>query len=82
MNFRRKGEKGAYAFLDSKCIGAVCWAPGEHQTRGATPSGSRATGEATKCCMRRAYHGCPDAAERLHTIERKKERQSEGWKAA
>lgn len=80
--FRRTGERGSYAFLDNRCIEAACWAPGTYATRGATPSGSRSTGESQKCCVRRAYHGCPDEAERLYNIDVARSRKDEGWKRA
>lgn len=60
MQYRMKGSKGTYSFVDARCIGRECWQPGTFQSRGATLSGSRNTGEETLCCMRRAYHGCPD----------------------
>jgi hypothetical protein len=60
VKLRKKGDKTAYEFVDLGCIGRECFAPGLFQHRGATLSGSRNTGEHTACCMRRAYHGCPD----------------------
>lgn len=60
VTFKLKGQKGDYSFLDKKCIGRDCWSPGNFQSRGATLSGSRNTGNVHLCCMRRAYHGCPD----------------------
>lgn len=48
-----------YDALDRQCPKRPCWSPGKYQHRGATQSGSRNTGHDTKCCLRRAYHGCP-----------------------
>jgi len=79
-SFRRPGDRGSYAFLNKRCIEATCWAPGEYETRGATPSGSRSTGETQKCCVRRAYHGCPDEPDRLYSIDVARSRKAEGWK--
>jgi hypothetical protein len=74
---RQKGEKGRYDVLHSKCLGCKCFNPGGYQVRGATLAGSRNTGKVDLCCMRRAYHGCPDEAEREFTEERLKERKKE-----
>ena len=49
-----------YNVLDDKCIGCTCLQLGQYQSRGATMSGSRNTGNYENCCMHRAYHGCPD----------------------
>lgn len=76
--FRKTGERGRFDFLDAKCIEAECFAPGEYQTRGATSSGSRATGTSRPCCLRRAYHGCPTPI--VHLVELGKARKAEGWK--
>lgn len=46
--------------LDKHCPHRPCWQPGEYQHRGASMSGSRNTGAVTRCCLRRAYRGCPD----------------------
>lgn len=79
MKFRKKGEVGRYDFLNAACIEAECWTPGEYQSRGATgPGGSRNTGHSTKCCARRAYHGCPDVITYLPELAKK--RKEEGWK--
>ena len=48
-----------YAALDAQCPKRWCWQPGDYQHRGASVSGSRNTGAVTRCCLRRAYHGCP-----------------------
>jgi hypothetical protein len=49
-----------FSCLDKKCDKRWCWVPGNFQHRGATcGGGSRNTGDHTKCCMHRAYHGCP-----------------------
>jgi hypothetical protein len=65
MNYRRKGDKQSYAFVDIHCIGRECWAPGLYQHRGASGMGmgSHATGTYSSCCMNRAYRGCPDGPE-------------------
>jgi hypothetical protein len=77
--FRKTYEKGRYDFRDAKCIEADCWAPGEYFTRGATGgSGSRNTGRSSFCCMRRAYHGCPDDI--VYDIGKAQERKADGWK--
>lgn len=78
--FRKTHERGTYCFLNKLCIGAECWSPGSYQHRGATLSGSRNTGAETKCCMRRAYHGCPDTIG--YSELRAKARKAEGWKKA
>ena len=83
MMCRRSGERGVrYAFLERECIRAKCWAPGHYQHRGATGDGSRNTGDPSACCMRRAYHGCPDDSEREYDVALSKLRRSEGWKPA
>jgi len=47
--------------LDSACKKRWCWSPGNYQHRGACGSGgSRNTGMTTRCCLERAYRGCPD----------------------
>ncbi len=54
------GERGVtYSMNDRDCIGRECFAPGRYESRGATMSGSRNTGNYTNECMTRAYHGCP-----------------------
>lgn len=60
--FKRVGQKVTYDFVDEKCIGRKCFAPGEFQHRAGAGMGmgSRATGHYSKCCMNRAYHGCPE----------------------
>ena len=50
-----------YDALDSACKKRWCWSPGNYQHRGACGSGgSRNTGTTTRCCLERAYRGCPD----------------------
>ena len=50
-----------YDALDSACKKRWCWSPGNYQHRGACGSGgSRNTGMTTRCCLERAYRGCPD----------------------
>lgn len=60
-DFKRKGEKTRYSFLNERCIGRVCWAPGMFQHRSPLScGGSRNTGSPdSPCCMTRAYRGCP-----------------------
>lgn len=76
--FRKTFQKGKYDFKDARCIEADCWQPGEYFTRGATLSGSRNTGHSSLCCVRRAYHGCPNDV--VYDIGKAKERKAEGWK--
>ena len=79
---RRKGEKGQYWMIDRKCIGRSCFAPGRFETRGASGAGmgTHATGHFSLRCMRNAYHGCPNDAEKLYSITLERERKTEGWK--
>lgn len=76
--FRKTYEKGTYDFRDAQCIERECFQPGTYQTRGGVGSGSRATGSESKCCMRRAYHGCPTEAPTI--VELGKQRRADGWK--
>jgi hypothetical protein len=80
MSIKIKGEKGSYSVLDRQCIGCKCLQLGSYQHRGATLSGSRNTGAYTKCCMMRAYHGCPD--DRGYSKELEAQRKKEGMKNA
>jgi hypothetical protein len=75
---KQRGVPGTYGVRDRNCIGCRCFAPGEFQVRGATMSGSRATGAVTKVCLNREYRGCPD--DTGFSIERVRERKAEGWK--
>jgi len=61
-NFKKKGDKRKYNFVDHLCIGRKCWSPGMYQHRSPMScGGSRNTGSPdTPCCMHRAYHGCPE----------------------
>jgi hypothetical protein len=77
---RRKGLKGEYRMVDRQCIGRSCFSPGQYQHRGATLSGSRNTGATSLCCMRNAYHGCPNDKDQLYSIQLERERKAEGWK--
>lgn len=65
MDFRKKGDKARYSFVDRRCIGRPCWAPGMYQHRSPlSGGGSRNTGSPdTACCMNRAYRGCPHGPE-------------------
>jgi hypothetical protein len=75
-----KLKKKAYRVVDRQCIGRSCFTPGTYQHRGATLSGSRNTGQSSDCCLRNAYHGCPNDKDALYSIETEKERKREGWK--
>lgn len=75
---RKKHDKNRYEFLDVDCLGSDCFQPGLYQHRGATMSGSRNTGSESACCMRRAYHGCPDDVVYLDSLLKK--RKQEGWR--
>lgn len=77
---QRKGDQTRFYVVDAKCLGAECFRPGHYESRGATLSGSRNTGNSSPCCMRNAYHGCPN--EPVITEELKAERKCEGWKVA
>jgi hypothetical protein len=75
-----KGDKNRYSVAGDHCIGCVCLQLGLYQHRGGTMSGSRNTGQYSACCMRRAYHGCPDESDRNYTKERAAGRRKEGMK--
>jgi hypothetical protein len=62
MDFRKTGDKTHFRFVDSRCIGRTCWAPGYFQHRSPLScGGSRNTGSPdTACCMTNAYRGCPE----------------------
>ncbi len=78
--YKQKGVKQKYDFLDKDCIGRPCWAPGMFQHRGATLSGSRNTSSPpTPCCMNRAYHGCPQPLPGWD-YAKSKQRREQGWK--
>jgi len=49
--FRKSGEKTKFYFVDERCIGRECWAPGLYQHRGATLAGSRNTGNDSPMCF-------------------------------
>lgn len=57
---RQKGDPHPYDVRDADCIGRPCLRLHPIAVRGATGSGSRATGRFTYECGHRAYHGCPD----------------------
>ena len=61
-NFKKKGERTTYSFVDQFCIGRPCWSPGMFQHRSPMAGGgSRNTGSPdSSCCLNRAYHGCPE----------------------
>jgi hypothetical protein len=65
MTFKRKGDNNRYSFVDARCIGRECWAPGLFQHRAPLAGGGsmNTSSPPTPCCMNRAYHGCPDGPE-------------------
>ena len=77
---RCKGDKERYSVASAKCIGCECLRLGLYQSRGATLSGSRNTGNYSACCMTRAYHGCPDETDRGYSDDLRAERRKEGMK--
>lgn len=80
MILRKKYDKLKYDFRNKECLGAECFAPGEFQHRVATASGSRSLGRSSPCCMRRAYHGCPDSV--VYKEELVQLRKKDGWRAS
>ncbi len=60
--FKRKGDKTKYVFVDDRCIGRTCWAPGMFQHRAQLAGGGsmNTSSPDTATCMNRAYHGCPE----------------------
>jgi hypothetical protein len=62
MNFKRKGDKVKYNFVDELCIGRRCWAAGMYQHRSPMAGGGsmNTSSPDTPCCLNRAYRGCPD----------------------
>lgn len=79
---KKSGVKGTFYVVQPACLGCECFSPGTYQTRGGTPSGSRNTGHETQTCMRNAYHGCPDEADKGYSDALKAQRKKEGWRAA
>src|SRR5579871_3684099 len=78
---RQTGRPGKYWVLNNKCIGCICFSPGEFATRGAVgAAGTRNTGQTTLCCLTNAYRGCPEEVQREHSKEQEQERKREGWK--
>ena len=64
MPFIVNRQKKTYDVLDNKCLGRDCLDLGEYYHRAPTGAGSRMTSSPpTRCCMRRALHGCPDDLE-------------------
>lgn len=98
MNFKCKGDSVRYSFIDRRCIGRKCWAPGAFQHRAPLAGGGsmNTTSPPTQTCMNRAYHGCPQGPEGerknedgsitvgvpLYQIELAKERRDLGWRPA
>lgn len=80
--FRKRGDRHRYWFVDAKCIEATFWAPGLYQHRGATMSGSRNTGTPdSPRCMNNAYHGCPHPeSARGYDVALGQLRRKEGWR--
>lgn len=77
---KQKGDKASYWMRDPDCIGRACFSPGRYQIRGATLSGSRATGGYRDTCMRNSYHGCPVGTDGMLVLpELVKARKGEGW---
>ena len=95
MNFRKKGSKVLYSFLEAHCIGRKCWHADLFQHRSPLAGGGsmNTSSPPTPCCMNRAYRGCPQGPEgELHnedgsiTVgvpvfdpELAKRRKAEGW---
>jgi hypothetical protein len=77
---RKRGEKERYDVRSPRCLGAACFQPGSYQSRGATSSGSRNTGDSTPMCMRRAYHGSPEDDGFRQELNRV--RMASGWTVA
>lgn len=77
---QQKGNRTRFSVINADCLGATCFQPGRYESRGATLGGSRNTGNTSSCCLRNAYHGCPDTPE--ITAGMKAERKREGWKAS
>ena len=65
MFFKQTGNKTRYSFIDARCIGRSCWAPGHFQHRSPmSGGGSRNTGSPdSPTCLNRAYRGCPEGPE-------------------
>ena len=65
MKIKRVKEKTRYDFVDARCLGRKCFAPGMYQHRSPMScGGSRNTGSPdSPCCLNRAYRGCPDGPE-------------------
>lgn len=65
MAIKRVREKALYSFLDRRCLGRQCFAPGFFQHRAPLPGGGsmNTSSPSTPCCMNRAYHGCPAGPE-------------------
>lgn len=68
MYFKQTGYKTRYYFIDARCIGRPCFAPGMFQHRSPmSGGGSRNTGSPdSPTCLNRAYRGCPDGPEGEH----------------
>lgn len=68
MTFRQKGDKAHYLFIDKRCIGRTCWAPGMFQHRSPLAGGGsmNTSSPDSACCMNRAYRGCPQGPEGEH----------------
>lgn len=81
---KRKGSKDTFRVVDSQCLARPCFRPGYYESRGATLSGSRNTGNVSACCTRNAYHGCPNPGSPEHqpSPELEKQRKGEGWRKA
>lgn len=64
-HFKRKGDPHKYGFIDARCIGRRCWAPGLFQHRAPLAGGGsmNTSSPSTPTCMNRAYRGCPAGPE-------------------
>jgi hypothetical protein len=79
------GDKTRFRFVNSRCIGRTCWAPGYFQHRSPLScGGSRNTGSPdTPCCLNNAYRGCPSGPDDdglpIYDAAVAAKRRKEGW---
>jgi hypothetical protein len=61
MYFKQIGDKTKYSFIDARCIGRACFAPGMFQHRSPLAGGGsmNTSSPDSPTCMTRAYRGCP-----------------------
>lgn len=71
VSFKCKGERTRYSFVDKRCIGRPCWAPGMFQHRSPLAGGGsmNTSSPDSPCCMNRAYRGCPKGPEGACELE-------------